>query len=550
MKHIFTSLMLVTTLSFAHAQQVSTFAGKVNSDPNSNFNNATASASDAYFYDPEGLAFDPNGNLYITERNKVRLMIGNQVYNRSGFVGNPSFSQGFADGAATAGRYFRPTGAVCASNGDAYIVDSENHAIRKINAFTALGTQQNVTTFAGAKTTNPVGGMGTSGDADGMGNNARFHTPKGIAMDATGTMYVTDWWNSTVRKISPTGSVTTVAGKSGTQGSKDGQGTNAEFSGPYGVVVLDNQNILVTDQVNCNIRKINTVNGTVTTLCGKAGTSRHKDGSLSEALFMQPKGITILDGLIYVCDFTTIRVIDLNAGTVSTLAGSSTQQGNVDGNGAEARFGNLAGMTAKDDALYVTDVEYHIIKKVVIENLVPRANFTASSQNLLINEETTLTDASGGQKPFTYEWTIEKSEGAGGYTLVSGDESSESLTVSFPTTGFYNVELKISNSYGENTLRREGFFSVSTTGNVENQQSEWIKLYPVPVNESLQIDINKTTSKGVDVEIYDMQGRLVNSRKFMSTENLSMKTSDLESGQYFVVLRSEDFRGFRKFSKL
>lgn len=549
MKHFIYTSTLLASFAFCQAQIVSSFAGQENSDPYSNFNNATADATDAYFFDPEGLAFDPNGNLYITERNKVRLMIGNKIYNRSGYVGNPSFSQGYADGANTAARYYVPTGIVCASNGDAFIVDSENHAIRKLSAFTSLGVVQQASTFAGAKTTGQVGGVGTPGDANGNGTNARFNIPKGIAMDATGTMYVTDWYNSLVRKVDASGNVTTIAGKSGVQGSKDGQGAGAELNSPYGVMVLDNQNILVTDQVNCNIRKINTVNGTVTTLTGKAGASRHKDGTLAEATFIQPKGIAMLDGLIYVCDYTTVRVIDLDAGTVSTLAGNPSSQGNVNGTGNAARFGHLAGITVREDALYVTDVEYHVIKKVTIDNLSPRASFSASKQNLLINEQTILTDESAGKKPLTYQWSIVRSGGMGNYTLISGDETSESLTLSFPSTGFYDVELTVSNDYGQNSTKKEGFFSVSTTGNVAESESKHITLYPVPAGDLLNLNLDIQITGSVEIEIYDLQGRLVENNDFDLIPN-SLDIQDLKSGQYFLVIKADDFKGYRKFSKM
>lgn len=549
MKKLIYTATFLAVFGISQAQEVTSFAGQENSDPYSNFDNTTADAANAYFFDPEGLAFDPNGNLYITERNKVRLMIGDKVYNRSGYVGNPSFSQGFADGANTAARYYAPTGIVCASNGEAYVVDSENHAIRKLSAFTSIGVVQQASTFAGAKTTGQVGGVGTPGDANGNGTNARFNIPKGIAMDATGTMYVTDWYNSIVRKVDASGNVTTIAGNSGVQGSKDGQGTGAEFNSPYGVVVLDNQNILVTDQVNCNIRKINTVNGTVTTLTGKSGTSRHKDGTLAEATFIQPKGIAILDGLIYVCDYTSIRVIDLSAGTVSTLAGNPAVQGNVNGNGSSARFGHLAGITVLDDALYVTDVEYHVIKKVTIDNLTPRANFSASKQNLLINEQTVLTDESAGKLPLTYQWSILRSGGAGNYTLISGDETSESLTLSFPTTGFYDVELTVSNDYGQSTLKKEGFFSVSTTGSVAENESNHIKLWPVPAGESIYLEMDFPLSGAVQIEVYDLQGRLVDQNSFdMMPQSLEIQS--LKSGQYFLVIKADNFRGYRKFSKI
>lgn len=549
MRKIILSTLLLAGI-YAQAQQVTTFIGKENDDPLTNFNNVTAASADAYFYEPEGLAFDKNGNLYITERNKIRYLIGDNVYNRSGKTGNPSFSLGFKDGTGNAAEYYNPIGIVCASNGDAYIVDSENHAIRKLAAFASIGSGQMATTFAGAETTNPVGGQGTPGDANGTGTSARFNTPKGIAIDATGTLFVTDWFNSTIRKIEPNGNVTTIAGKSGVTGSKDGRGTAAEFNGPYGITMLDNRNVLVTDQINCNIRKIDIVTGDVTTLTGKTGVSQHKDGTLSEATFVQPLGITILDGLIYVCDFSTVRVIDIAGNKVSTLAGSPSIQGNVNGNGANARFGELAGITSKDDAIYVTDRFYHLVKKITIDNLSPRADFSANKRTLLINEATVLTDASGGRKPFTsYQWTITKDGSPATYTLISGNETSSELSVSFATTGFYDVTLKVVNDYGESTVKKDGFFSVSTTGNALNLQSLGLVLYPSPAQNVLYLQ-NKSGANGkANVFIYDISGRLLITIDQLLSEMNTVDISSLQAGVYVFEIQTDNSSASQRFIK-
>lgn len=549
MRNIILSSLLLSGMAL-NAQEVTTFVGKENDDPLTKYNNTTAAKSDVYFYEPEGLAFDKNDNLYITERNKIRYLIGDNVYNRSGFVGDPSFSIGFTNGGGITARYYNPTGIVCASNGDAYIVDSENHAIRKLTAFTALGSVQTASTFAGAQTTNPVGGQGTPGDANGTGTSARFNTPKGITMDGTGTMFVTDWFNSTIRKIEPNGSVTTIAGKSGVAGSKDGRGTAAEFNGPYGIIMLDNRNVLVTDQINCNIRKIDIVTGDVTTLTGKAGTSQHKDGTLAEATFIQPLGITILDGLIYVCDYSTVRVIDIAGNKVSTLAGSPTLQGNTDGNGAAARFGELAGITSKDDAIYVTDRFYHVVKKITIDNLSPRADFTASKRTLLISEATVLTDASGGRKPFTsYQWTITKDGSPATYTLISGNETSSELSVSFATTGFYDVTLKVVNDYGESTQKKDGFFSVSTTGSTGNFKEAGLSLFPSPANQFVRLSCESLRSQKAEVFIYDFSGRLMQNKEISLEKSTDLDVSSLQSGMYILRIQSDAINASQTFLK-
>ena len=537
------------------AQTVSLFAGKQNeTDPNTKFNNTTCALADVYFYKPEGIHWDKNGNMWITERNKIRLFLNNQFYNRAGNLGDGDMSQSYRNGTGVGGSgtgasFYAPTAIASDASGVLFIVDSENHAIRKMTAFGNVGNGQVVSTFAGSV---PVGGdVGQSGTTNATGTAARFDVPKGMVIDGSGNMYVTEFNNFTIRKVTSAGAVTTLAGKITVQGSKDGTGTVAEFGGPYGIAQLDPNNLVVTDADNGTIRKVHMTTGVVTTICGVAGDNRYADGTFANARFNNPKGIAVVEGKIYVCDGPTIRVIDVKASTVSTFAGNSAATGNTDGEGAAARFGELVGMAYDGKiSLYVTDHYYNVIKKVTINNLVPTAKFKISKKNLVLNELTTLTnDSAGYYTPLSaINWSISPNT----YTISSGSLTSAKnpLGVKFTATGFYNVTLIVKNKYGSDTITEKNYISVSTIGIKEVPETLTVGVYPNPSNGQFTLQSLYGNYPIQAYEVIDITGKQV----LVNTCNNSLKEtfdiSFVQSGFYFVKVKTSSGVSTLKLQKI
>jgi sugar lactone lactonase YvrE len=173
-----------------------------------------------------------------------------------------------------------------------------------------------------------AGTPGATGSTDGPGSVALFNDPTGIAIDSTGNLYVADTANSTVRLITTAGFVTTLAGSAGMTGSTNGSGSAALFNSPQAITADSAGNLYIADTFNDSIREISS-SGAVTTLAGSAGNPGSDDGTGSAARFYHPSGIAI-DGLgnLYIADTLnqTIRTITA-AGTVTTSAGAPQSEG-------------------------------------------------------------------------------------------------------------------------------------------------------------------------------------------------------------------------------
>lgn len=213
-----------------------------------------------------------------------------------------------------------------------------------------------VTTLAGS----------TAGFADGTGAEAQFSLPYGVAIAPDGTIVVADGGNHCIRRVTPEGVVTTVAG--GTQGFADGTGAAAQFDIPSGVVVRPNGVIVVADTQNHRIRLV-TPEGVVTTLAGSSQGSA--DGTGTAAMFDFPTSVALLpNGDVVVCDQGNHRIrLVTPEGVVSTLAGSTS--GYLDGVGAAARFAIPTGVAVlPNNVIAVSDTGNHRIRLVTLAGVV------------------------------------------------------------------------------------------------------------------------------------------------------------------------------------
>lgn len=298
---------------------------------------------DVNFSGPEGVCLDGQGHIIVTDRtnNRIRKIAPDRTVTTIAGTGE----KGYADGPAAVAKFSFPWRSAVDAQGNIYVADRDNHKVRKI------APDGTVSTLAGS----------TAGYADGVGAAAKFNQPLGVAVDKDGNVYVADNLNHRIRKISPTGEVTTLAGSA--SGYKDGTGSAAAFTNPSGIAVDGDGYVFVADRLNHRIRKISPA-GEVTTLAG-AGTVGSLDGEAAAAKFNQPYGVAVNDkGTVVVADLTNNMVRMIDQGKVTTLAG--TVSGFTDGVGSAARFNQPTDVAIDaHGTVYVADLGNNRIRKIV-----------------------------------------------------------------------------------------------------------------------------------------------------------------------------------------
>jgi sugar lactone lactonase YvrE len=512
------------------AQLVSTFAGSGAAG------SLDGSGTNASFNSPNGIAMDGTGNFYVTDMstNLIRKISSSGVV--STFAGSGAY--GNANGVGTAASFRSPAGVAVDASGNVFVADWENHTIRKI---TSAGV---VSTFAGS---------GSVGSADGTGTAASFNYPFDIAIDASGTLYVSDQGNHAIRKITTSGEVTTLAG-SGSPGYLDANGTAAQFNNPSGLTVDLFGDLLVADLSNNRIRKVSTSSGILVT-------------TYSTNTFNQPSGVAF-DGYgnLYITEQGGNRIKKLTSvGVATTLAGSGSS-GSADGLGILSSFNTPSRIVSDGTSgLYVTDRINNKIRKIT---LIPEIKITQGTTELVsgvgsynfgnVNELSSSADIT---------FTIENVAPTG-YLLflsgtpkvtLSGSDASEfvlnqsstssfllegettTFTIKFspvssgPKTAIVTIE---SNDVDEASY----VFTITGTGLALTSLSDsgkkpLFRLYPNPTESNLQIS---TESNHVHLEWFDAKGNLVLEK--MVNEGINeIPMEEFKSGIY--LLRAMDSQG-------
>lgn len=316
-------------------------------------------AKSSLFRTPEGITADSNGNIFVTEYWSTIVRKISADGNIFVLAGKDSIP-GNMNGTGSEARFNRPHGLVAVGDSILYVCDMKSHTIRKVTYNGA------VTTFAGI--------MGQAGAVDGFRTAATFNQPEAIAVNSKGELFVEDSYNFTIRKIAVNGEVTTFAGIAGKAGYADGEGYLAQFNKPLGIAIDGKDNIYVADSDydgtggNSLIRKISP-EGRVSTLAGIPLKLGHADGKAKDSQFDRPVGITaISDGTLFIADTEAdlIRKIDKH-GRVSTIGGIYLDEKFADGKGADARFADPQAIAVdRDGNLYIADTFNNRIRKGTI----------------------------------------------------------------------------------------------------------------------------------------------------------------------------------------
>ncbi|WP_448702279.1 NHL repeat-containing protein [Mucilaginibacter sp. AW1-3] len=314
---------------------VTTFAGSLTAG----FTNGTGTG--AQFNTPKGIAVDASGNLYIADsfNNAIRKVTTGGVVTT--LAGNGTL--GYVDDTGANAQFYAPQGVVADANGNVYVADYGNNIIRKITAAGVVST---------------LAGSGTPGYADGTGKGSAFKSPRGMAVDGNGNLYVADYGNNVIRKITSAGVVTTLAGYAA-GGYVDSIGTTAAFRNPAGITIdATGANLYVADQGNHAIRKIVIATGVVTTVAGTAVQSKTLNSPNSIAMDAN-NNTYFIDAAGRIMELTSAKVL-------YTLAGSSNS-GFANGTGAAALFNAPQSLAVYQGVLYVLDSGNNQIRKLVLQ---------------------------------------------------------------------------------------------------------------------------------------------------------------------------------------
>lgn len=422
------------------SQNVSTYAGKQylgSGDYNATSNN---NLLDELFSYPLGIAIDKNNRMWTTDQHNVMILDGSLSRIRGGFLGDPNEpgAIGIDNGTGTVSRFNTPQGVEVNKNtNDVYIVDTDNALIRKGTQFVNVSNGTVFSTVAG--------NYSFAGDhVDGLTSAAYFNTPTDIAINSAGEMYICDFGNEVIRKISA-GRVTTIAGKPKTSG--DAIGTDARFYAPTGIFLESDDYMLIADRNNKKIKRLNLKTNEVTNV-------------VTSGLNM-PSDVVAVNGRIFIADQYCIKVFD--GTTLKVYAGQEAEMGYTDGAASSAKFGliNLFAYRKADSAFYICDQVNNVIRRLTLQD-PPTVDFVANKTAVNVNQTVALT--SNCTRTTSYTWSITPNS----YTLQSGSKlSDKNLYVSFNSTGSYTITLLGANSSDKVTTSKQNYINVSSTSNLK-----------------------------------------------------------------------------------
>jgi hypothetical protein len=382
--------------SSAFAQIITTYAGNGTDGYTGDGYAATSATLDSI----TSIAYDKQGNLYINDQHAhcVRKVSSSGVITTLAGTGTAGF---FGDGGpAVAAQLHDNWGVAVDTSGNVYITDQTNQCVRKV---TTTGI---ITTIAGIP-----GAAGYDGDG-GPATAAKLNTPIGVATDRMGNVYIGDYANKVIRKVSASGTISTVAG-TGIYGyyGDGGLALNAQLSYVYGLATDYTGNLYICDGYNNRVRKVSTT-GTITTVAGNGAAGSGGDGSLATgAQLNRPTGVYVTSsGELYISDCRNNRIREVNtSGIISTVAGNGVAGYSGDGiNAVGAAINSPLGVSMDlDGNVAIADRRNYRVRRIIksVTFVNGKAQFIESCENavLAINNLLKVQDYYPG---YTDTWTL------------------------------------------------------------------------------------------------------------------------------------------------
>ena len=358
----FVLIAAAATFGVSGSGTITTIAGTSTAkNPFGGFSGDGGPATSALLDNPSGVAVDAKGNVYIADYGNHRVRRVSRGGTITTVAGTGQVLSVGDGGPATSAGLYGPRGVAVDGRGNLYIADPQANTVRKVSPG---GT---ITTFAGGM----LDKVGFSGDG-GPVTSAKVNGPWGVAVDGKGNVYIADTLNFRVRKVSPSGTITTIAGtgKSGFSGD-GGPATSAQLASPHGVAVDKKGNLYIADFVNNRVRKVSP-SGRITTIAGtgKSGYSGDGGPATSAQLFF-PVGVAVdRRGNVYIADSSSrVRMVN-SRGTITTVAGNGTSGGTPSslgdgGPATSARAWGVLGVAVDAQGnLYIADTGNARVRKV------------------------------------------------------------------------------------------------------------------------------------------------------------------------------------------
>ena len=322
--------------------------------------------------DPRGVAIDSTGCLYIANRFGQQILKVNPVGNISIIAGTGSWGFSGDGGAATSAKLYNPSGVAVDASGNVYIADDSNNRVRKINPSGVIST------FAG------TGVAGFSGDG-GAASSAQLNGPTGVVVDALGNLFIAERYNHVIRKVNPSGIISTFAG-TGTSGfnGDGGAATNAQLFNPSGLAFDLLGNLYIAD-ISCRIRKVNTA-GIISTFAGTGIQGYSGDGgAATSAQLGSSCGVAVdASGNVYIAENGNQLIRKVNtAGIISTFAGTGTCNFSGDwGPAISAQLCNPTGIAIDTSGnVYIADNNNQRVREICITGCLANINSLTEDNN-------------------------------------------------------------------------------------------------------------------------------------------------------------------------
>ena len=500
--------LLVATTAFvmsAKAQTIETVAGMGVSGVSGDGGAATT----AKLNSPGTSAVDAAGNLYIADKmnNRIRKVDASGIITEicggvtGGFSGD--------GGVATAAQVSQPLSVAVDGAGNLYIADYGNSRIRKIN------TSGIISTVAGTT-------AGFSGDGS-AATLAQLSSPTDVAVDGSGNLYICDYGNHKIRKVTSSGIISTIAGTTGGFTGDGGPATAAKLNAPNGVAADGSGNVYIADLRNNRIRKVDAA-GTITTIAGSTSSGYSGDGGAATAAGMNSPAFLTVDvaGNVFFSDMGNfvIRRISV-AGDIETVAG--TGGGGYSGDGGPATAATMSSPTGvtfdANNNLFITVQGNHVVRKVST-GAIPLSGIAT----VCLGNTTTLSGAVPGGL-----WTS-------GSTSVATVGAASGIVYGV-TAGTANITYSMGLGIGITTVTVDP----CPTAVEPNVAIQNISIYPNPTSAIFTVSVPGQHDL-VSVEVTDVTGKLVamDLRKKSSSATINIDMTGKATGTYIVKVNAGD----------